>query len=260
MGGKFQGKLRLSGFFAAFTGLIIGKDKAGTDNAGIPRMVTRQPITFLPFIPASSFRGAVRRALKKQYGEDHPVHESGKSQDCPMCEIFGASGGYSPGKATFRDVSLTPETVDKLSRQNSEAYLTEIKIYANMDRVTSQGNSYAVEQIPAGSHFQFEIFYNLYQKKDLDSFLHLLDGMKTLEMLALGGHGSRGLGKIRFGKWAAEGFHSETPQLETGMSLTWYPKKYYESGTDDLCLVTPEEKFTLEKMIAHKEQIASAIN
>lgn len=257
--GAFIGKLRLAGFFATLSGISIGRDKTGTNNKSIPRIIVRHPITAVPFIPASSFRGALRRIADRQYHRQGALAHN--SQECPLCHIFGTAPGIVqkfPGCVTFRDVVLTEESVAKLLFQNLEAYSTEIKIYANMDRVTSQGNSYAVEQIPAGVHFKFDIFYNIYRRDDVAYFVKLLENLQELELFSLGSHSSRGLGKIRFGKWRQDTLNTATPQRELGLSLNWYPKKYYETGSE-VVLTKCEENLGIEEMIQYEQKIMAAL-
>lgn len=252
MGLEFKGKLRLAGSFATFSGLSVGREKTGKENASLPRMLVRHPVTAVPFIPASCFRGSLRRLFAE-----------GKQGESPEAvSVFGASGPSAPrkGRAAFRDVYPDPESARVIADQNQEGYLSEIKICASMDRVTSQGTSFAIEQIPAGCGFQFEIFFDVLEADGPDLFLALLGAMERLEASSVGGHGSRGLGKIRFGKWSPETLFSPEPLLEAGLELTWYPRKYYESGAGEVRAFGPEDKLLPAGMIENRSKIASAMD
>lgn len=76
---------------------------------------------------------------------------------------------------------------------------TEIKTEVAIDRVTSQANPRDVERVPAGAVFgPMELVYNIYSEQDVAWISVLLDAMQLLEDDYLGGHGSRGSGKVVF--------------------------------------------------------------
>ncbi|WP_169702803.1 type III-A CRISPR-associated RAMP protein Csm3, partial [Candidatus Kuenenia stuttgartiensis] len=77
---------------------------------------------------------------------------------------------------------------------------TEWKFENSLDRVTAAANPRQLERIPAGAKFEFEIVYNVEAsngeaKKDLSNLLELIS---LLQDDYLGGHGSRGYGKVGF--------------------------------------------------------------
>jgi CRISPR-associated protein Csm3 len=268
MGVEFQGKIRLTGVLTTFTGLSIGKNSMGAGNSGLPRMIVRHPLTAVPFIPASSLRGTIRRLVERRYYLDkrHPHAECKEAElyrQCPVCQIFGVSvrniPHSLPGRVTIRDLFLTEDCVQNLLEHSHQAYLTDIKVYASMDRVTSQGNTYAVEEIPAGSQFQFEIFYTIYRQEDIQHFTVMLEGLCDLEKSSIGAYGSRGLGKVKFGMWSLQ--QPMDAPMTAGVSVMWRSKGYYEEGTGERVLITPEEKLGIEGILAEYEtRIASHLS
>jgi CRISPR-associated protein Csm3 len=252
MGVEFKGKLSLSGILTTCSGLTIGRNSIGSNNSSLPRSIVRHPINGTPFIPASSLRGAVRRLLEK--------HEARRQETAvgPVAAIFGVpsknSGSTLPARAIFRDLILSEESCKRMVSITREAHLSEIRSYASMDRVTSQGNAYAIEEIPSGTQFCFEILFALYEAEDTARFAVLLEGLVALESASLGGHGSRGLGKIKFGTWSLDQYNCLEAEMTAGICITWKPKTWYETGKGEHCLINAEEKLSISAVIPEYEK------
>jgi len=56
----------------------------------------------------------------------------------------------------------------------------------------------SIERVPAGTEFDFLLTFKIMDDSDEENFKYLLQGLKLLEMDALGGSGSRGYGRIEF--------------------------------------------------------------
>lgn len=80
--------------------------------------------------------------------------------------------------------------------------MTEWKFENGIDRVTAAANPRQLERVPAGSIFEFELVYTVEKAeqaiKDLEN---IAIALAILEDDALGGHGSRGYGKVEFKKF-----------------------------------------------------------
>jgi len=106
-----------------------------------------------------------------------------------------------PSRISVRDCHLTPESREKLGRIDTGLQFTEWKFENALDRVTAASNPRQLERVPAGAEFKFEITYNVETqnndevKEDLDN---ILDTLSILEDDYLGGHGSRGYGRVKF--------------------------------------------------------------
>ena len=76
---------------------------------------------------------------------------------------------------------------------------TEIKYENTIDRATGIANPRQQERVPAGSEFNFKIVYNIEKleeiNEDMQNILLMID---ILEDDYLGGHGTRGYGRIKF--------------------------------------------------------------
>lgn len=77
--------------------------------------------------------------------------------------------------------------------------MTEWKFENGIDRVTAAANPRQLERVPAGAQFQFEMVYTVEdQTQAVEDLQNLAIALAILEDDALGGHGSRGYGKVRF--------------------------------------------------------------
>jgi CRISPR-associated protein Csm3 len=119
-----------------------------------------------------------------------------------LCLVFGRGASEEveagPTRLIVRDAFPTEETIRIWERNEDLVHGTEIKGENAINRITSEANPRFLERVPAGSEFDFEMIYSVYQKEDLDLLKRLFDGMSFLEDNYLGGSGSRGYGKIRF--------------------------------------------------------------
>jgi CRISPR-associated protein Csm3 len=77
--------------------------------------------------------------------------------------------------------------------------MTEWKFENGLDRITAAANPRQLERVPAGSEFNFELVYTLENATQAQEDLrNLAIALAILEDDALGGHGSRGYGKVSF--------------------------------------------------------------
>lgn len=157
------------------------------------------------------------------------------AQNCPISRVFGSTGGSkcwikesdalaegleaissqpktinsdkyvqvkgrnAPARLIVRDCHLEELSASKLKQIDTGLYMTEWKFENSIDRITAAANPRQFERVPAGAQFKFELVYTvenrLQVKEDLQN---LAIALAILEDDALGGHGSRGYGKIRF--------------------------------------------------------------
>jgi CRISPR-associated protein Csm3 len=120
---------------------------------------------------------------------------------CPVCLIFGSSSATvagTPTRLTVRDCFPTEDTINKWRQWLGENIYTELKTENTIDRVTSKANPRQMERVPAGSEFDFEMIFDIYQNEDKDLLKNLFSAMHLLENSALGGSGTRGYGKVEF--------------------------------------------------------------
>ena len=207
------GKVIISGCLECLTGMHIGASKENMEIGAIDSPVLRDPVTREPYIPGSSLKGKMRslfeRTLpvtsKRPIGKDVKIHvcdDASNAVNCPVCRIFGSTGSGAgkknfPARLIVRDLKLTGDSIEKLSDIDTGLQYTEWKFENAIDRVTSAANPRQIERVPKGAEFSFEIIYNVEDasqiKEDLENIKFATE---LLKLDALGGHGSRGYGKV----------------------------------------------------------------
>lgn len=85
-----------------------------------------------------------------------------------------------------------------MARQNRWDFF-EVKSENSIDRIAGTArNPRFTERVVEGTQFDFSVTLKLLGENEEELFDYLLDGLKLLEMDALGGSGSRGYGRIEF--------------------------------------------------------------
>ena len=216
------GKIAIRGALECVTGLHIGASKETLDIGGIDAPIVRDPIGRAPYIPGSSIKGKLRSLLERveqkefnRYsGQGVHRHEC-SDPSCPVCRLFGSttSGGGAlnmPSRLIVRDACLTPESKQQLAQLDTGLQFSEWKFENALDRISASANPRQLERVPAGAAFEFEIVYNV-EVADASvieaDLLNMLLAMSLLEDDYLGGHGSRGYGRVH---WAPKQFTART--------------------------------------------------
>ncbi|MGB7439987.1 MAG: type III-A CRISPR-associated RAMP protein Csm3 [Coleofasciculaceae cyanobacterium] len=117
-------------------------------------------------------------------------------------EYTKIKGRNAPARLIVRDCHLLDESAKQLKTIDTGLYMTEWKFENGIDRVTAAANPRQLERVPAGSRFKFEIVYTVENAEQaVEDLQNLAIALAILEDDALGGHGSRGYGKVRFEKF-----------------------------------------------------------
>lgn len=107
----------------------------------------------------------------------------------------------------------------------SEIGFTEIKTENAIDRVSSVANPRQIERVVSGVEFQERIVYNVENKEELqEDIKNLAKGIMLLQLDYLGGHGSRGSGRVSFDEITISDAFSDLDKVTTA-SLTSILKK-----------------------------------
>lgn len=209
---KFLGNIVLKGKIETITGMHIGGSKEKLEIGGVDSPVIRNPLTNTPYIPGSSLKGKMRMLTEFAQGKIKPdknnkcgPYESDDPNE-PIGRIFGnaSKAPKGPSRLIVRDANPDNETVEKWKKLDSELHLTELKPENTIDRLTSEANPRFLERVVAGSFFDFEMLYGIYDmqneggKLDKENFKLVIEGLRLLEHSGIGGSVSRGYGKIAF--------------------------------------------------------------
>lgn len=208
------GRIILDGQIRAMTGLHIGGSPGALAIGGVDLPVIRNGVNQEPYIPGSSLKGKMRSLWEKVTGVEqnffinraqgkevriHACQNAEQYNVCPVCQIYGAtgdSGAAFPTRIIVRDAPL-----DKISLENAKTDLpfSEVKWEATIDRITSAATPRQIERVPAGAIFkEMQIVFNIYDAKDHERFWNVLTALQLVEDDYLGGHGSRGSGRVKF--------------------------------------------------------------
>ena len=108
-------------------------------------------------------------------------------------------GRNHPARLIVRDCHLLEDSVKQLKQIDTGLNMTEWKFENGMDRITAAANPRQLERVPAGAQFSFEMVYTVeVAEQAIEDIKNLVIALAILEDDALGGHGSRGYGKVQF--------------------------------------------------------------
>lgn len=208
---KLEEVYRIKGEIECVTGLHIGGTSEILGIGGVDAPVIIDRSTNLPVIPGSSLKGKMRALLemsheewltisdKKEPGRVHNCNNN----DCNLCVVFGrgASEGVDAGptRLIVRDAFPTEGTREFWKKNKELLHGTEIKGENFLNRITSMPKLRFIERVVAGSKFDLEMIYLVFDEKDRKDRLKMVfEAMALLEDTYLGRSGTRGYGKIRF--------------------------------------------------------------
>lgn len=220
---KFQANVILRGKIYCETGLHIGGSKEKMEIGGVDSPVLRNPDTNYPYIPGSSLKGKLRHLLEFSTGaitQHAPKSKLGDvSVNRDIVRIFGIGGdekgtikdleNVGPSRLIVRDCHPDQKTIDMWEGLDSELLYTEYKSENTIDRLTAEANPRFIERVVAGSSFDFELIYSVYQIQDANYMATAENDLKRircalslLENSTLGKSGTRGYGQVKFKLYA----------------------------------------------------------
>ena len=194
------GKIQVKGNIKVMTGMHIGGSDAFSAIGAVDSSVTRDVITNRPMLPGSSLKGKLRSLLAREYNEKI-------DDDAP--EIKRLFGSVKKGEENvinsrllFRDMIVSKNFFDIIEKKYGLHDVTEIKYENTINRITGVAMPRQIERVIRGTVFNLDIIYDAYNIADSleieEDFALLAQGIKLLEYDYLGGHGSRGYGKVKF--------------------------------------------------------------
>lgn len=184
------GKLIIECRIRVVTGLHIGGSDSFSFIGAVDSPVIADPLTQKPIIPGSSLKGKIRTLLSRVNTEKRC--EPDRDPDM-IKRLFGSSDPVRQSRLQFSDAKVIN------SSEFDEIGLTEIKFENTISRVTSVANPRQIERVVSGVVFGERIIYNIENTDELEEDIeNLSKGIQLLQLDYLGGHGSRGSGRISF--------------------------------------------------------------
>ena len=182
------------------TGMHIGGSSAYSAIGAVDAPVVRDLCSSQPIIPGSSLKGKLRSLL---------VRSLCRETELPSCDndpeevkrLFGSANPPCAARLQFADSFV-------INAEEMKPYgLTEIKAENSIDRITSVANPRQIERVTVGTKFGVRITYQLADAVQANEDLALLArGMRLLQLDYLGGHGSRGSGRVSLRNFQIETF------------------------------------------------------
>lgn len=217
---KLDRKVFIQGEIKLLTGMHVGGSSLGLGIGGADKVVIRNPVDNLPYIPGSSLKGKMRSLLEKSLGLVDISQERGEwtgklcqNPEEDAVQLFGFPADtadtkpeYAPTRLTVRDSRLLNEQT-LANAENTDMYCTEIKTEVAIDRLTSRANPRQFERVPAGARFGLDLVIDLYNVdagsngdgSRADRFVYLVcQALSLVEDDYIGGQGTRGYGQVEF--------------------------------------------------------------
>lgn len=193
-------KLEITGTLEVLTGMHIGGSSAFAAIGAVDSPVVRDTFSDQPMIPGSSLKGKMRALLAQKYNDRKhlPDSYSCEDDDPRILRLFGSAkkNQIQRSRVLFRDMMLSNM---KELREYGLNSATEVKFENTISRMTAIANPRQIERVIPRTKFDLSIVYNVQEADEVIPDLQLLaEGMQLLGFDYLGGHGSRGYGKVKF--------------------------------------------------------------
>lgn len=187
------GKLLIQCELVTITGMHIGGTDTFSAIGAVDSPVIRDARTGRPIVPGSSLKGKLRSLLARSLSGDIESMPDFDRDDERILRLFGSASPVRAARAQFADCFVT--NFDEMKQVG----LTEVKSENVIRRSDSVANPRQIERVTSGVRFGVRITYNAADEQQTREDLQLLArGMKLLQMDYLGGHGSRGSGRVSF--------------------------------------------------------------
>ena len=179
----------------------IGGGSAFAAIGAVDSSVIKDTQSKLPMIPGSSLKGKMRTLLAKRYN-DRIVEPDNDAPE--IIRVFGSAkkGQTHPSRIIVADMIMSNS--EELHKKEINS-MTEVKFENTISRQTAVANPRQIERVIRGAQFDLDIIYEVEAVDEILSDMRLVaEGMKLLQYDYLGGHGSRGYGKVKFNDVCAD--------------------------------------------------------
>ncbi len=185
------GKIVIRCELKVLTGMHIGASGAFSAIGAVDSPVVRDPMTQKPILPGSSLKGKLRTMLARSLCRDINTMPEFDGDDEVILRLFGSAEPVRRSRLQFSDCFVINDD------QFREIGLTEIKTENAIRRDTSVANPRQIERVVAGVKFGVRIVYDVMNPAEVEADLEqLAHAMQLLQLDYLGGHGSRGSGRV----------------------------------------------------------------
>lgn len=187
-------KIIIKANLTVLTGMHIGGSNIFSSIGSVDSPVAKDAYKKQPYIPGSSLKGKLRTLLARSMKQSYIMEEPNKDEPI-IRRMFGSSlkGNIQNSRFQFSDAFI------KNMEELRDIGTTEVKFENTINRTTAVANPRQIERVIRGVKFDVVIVYDIVEKSEItEDFTHLAHAMKLLQMDYLGGHGTRGYGKVKF--------------------------------------------------------------
>lgn len=185
-------KIHISAVLEVKTGLHIGGSGVFSSIGAVDSPVVRDSITGLPIIPGSSLKGKMRVLLSRSI-ENKLIQNKPEEDPDPVKRLFGVGKPFWYSRLQFWDAFLLN------AEELKGVGVTEIKVENTIKRSTSEANPRQIERVIRGAKFGFRLTYDAIKEEEIVAdFQNIAKAIELLQADYLGGHGSRGYGRVAF--------------------------------------------------------------
>jgi CRISPR-associated RAMP protein, csm3 family len=192
-------KIKITGTINVETGMHIGASDGFSVIGAVDSPVAKDAVSRIPYIPGSSLKGKIRSLVAKAYSDSGIVPKFNDQAD-KVTRLFGAGAGNNnhpkPSRLIFSDMIM--ENIEELKKNGVEDG-TEVKEENTINPITAEANPRQIERVVRGAKFPLTIIYNAekeHEEEMLEDIETLALGLKLLSYDYIGGHGSRGYGRV----------------------------------------------------------------
>ena len=198
------GKLLIQCELVVRTGLHIGGSNSFSAIGAVNNPVVRDPSTGRPIIPGSSLKGKLRTLLARSLSGSSENLPSWNEDSPEVRRLFGSSEPPKHARLQFSDAFVS--NADEMKAVG----LTEVKMENSINRATAVANPRPLERVTTGTRFEVKIVYDIENDQEVKDDLTLLaKAMRLLQLDYLGGHGSRGSGRVSLCNFTISTFETD---------------------------------------------------
>lgn len=200
-------KVEITGTLEVLTGMHIGGSSAFAAIGAVDSPIVRDTLSDMPMIPGSSLKGKLRTLLARSLCRDIQAMPKFDEDDPVILRMFGSAQPVRRSRLQFSDCFIT--NVDSFK----EVGITEVKTENGINRLTSVANPRQIERVVPGVKFGVRIVYDVIKPEEVAQDMEqLAHAMRLLQLDYLGGHGSRGSGRVSLSGFRFEQVESDFPQ------------------------------------------------
>lgn len=208
------GKISITCKMVLKTGMHIGGSSGFSAIGTVDSPVVRDTASGDPMVPGSSLKGKMRSLLAQAYSPIDKFTLKIEEEPEALSRLFGTPSDKK-GMPRAARLQFTDAFISNKKEMQRFGDTTEVKFENTINRITAIANPRQIERVVRNSEFKINLMYDMVEAKDVEEdFETIAHGLKLLCMDYLGGHGSRGYGRVAFSEFAVRVLDGQCPISE----------------------------------------------